>query len=139
MERVSRPLEHMIDKILVVAAVIRKNESILLCLRPQHKRHGGLWEFPGGKVHPGETLVEAICREMREELLVEATSSGEILFIAHDKGSPYEIHFIATELVGKPTAHEHDTIEWINIAICDQYPLAPCDHEFVQKFFKLTE
>ena len=60
----------------VVAALIeRKNgqgePEILLCRRPAHKSRGLLWEFPGGKVEPGETGEQALARECREELAVE--------------------------------------------------------------------
>jgi mutator protein MutT len=127
----------MIGKILVAAAVIRRDNYVLLCQRPLRKRHGGLWEFPGGKLHTGETLVDALSRELREELLVEVVSTGATLFIEHDIGSPFEIHFIATEIDGEPFAHEHDRIEWVPVASCDQYPLAPSDREFVERFLKL--
>jgi len=52
----------------VVAAVIERDGKYLLCQRPQGKRYGGLWEFPGGKLLAGESLLEAARRELREEL-----------------------------------------------------------------------
>jgi mutator protein MutT len=60
----------------VVAAVIQRNDQYLLCQRPAHKRHGGLWEFPGGKVHDGETDFDAISRELTEELEVGVVRVG---------------------------------------------------------------
>jgi 8-oxo-dGTP pyrophosphatase MutT (NUDIX family) len=57
----------------VLAAVIRRQDRYLVCRRPAHKRHGGLWEFPGGKLEPGETLLEAARRELREELGAEVS------------------------------------------------------------------
>jgi len=127
------------EKISVVAAVIRRDDCVLLCQRPRNKRHGGLWEFPGGKLQIGETLIDALRRELREELLVEVVSVGAPLLIAHDAGSPFEIHFIATEIAGEPVAQEHDKIEWAHMSLCDEYPLAPCDREFVQQFFQSSE
>ena len=60
----------MVNKsIKVTAAVIRNNNGdILLCQRPEHKKHGLLWEFPGGKVEPKETNVDCLIRECKEEL-----------------------------------------------------------------------
>ncbi len=53
---------------LVTAAVIFDGEKVLITRRPDDKLHAGLWEFPGGKVDPGEGPEEALCREIREEL-----------------------------------------------------------------------
>ena len=124
------------SKILVAAAVVRRNDCVLLCQRPLHKRHGGLWEFPGGKLHSGETLTDGLRRELREELLVDVVSTGATLLIEHDRDSPFEIHFITTEIAGEPFAQEHDRIEWVPIASCDQYPLAPSDRAFVERYFR---
>jgi 8-oxo-dGTP diphosphatase len=122
-----------VTKILVAAAVIRKGGCVLLCQRPVEKRHGGLWEFPGGKVGDGETLIAALCRELREELLVDVISTGTTLLVERDKGSPFEIHFISTAIAGEPSAQEHDRIEWVPIDACARYPLAPADRKFVER------
>ncbi len=119
--------------------MVRRNNSVLLCQRPLDKRHGGLWEFPGGKLHAGETLVDALRRELREELLVEVASTGNTLFVVHDKGSPFEIHFITAEIRGEPFAKEHVRIEWVPITSCGQYPLAPSDRKFVEQHFRANE
>jgi 8-oxo-dGTP diphosphatase len=57
--------------LLVTAAVIFDGDKVLITRRPDDKRHPGLWEFPGGKVDPGESPEEALCREIREELDAE--------------------------------------------------------------------
>jgi mutator protein MutT len=79
---------------LVLAAVIRKNGKYLICQRPLHKRHGGLWEFPGGKLEPGESLEETIRRELREELAVELKRLGQHLLEFEDPGSQFTICFV---------------------------------------------
>ena len=63
----------------VVAAVIRKQDKFLLALRPPHKHHGNLWEFPGGKVAVGETNSAAISRELKEELGLSVSSVEAVL------------------------------------------------------------
>jgi 8-oxo-dGTP pyrophosphatase MutT (NUDIX family) len=60
-----------------------------VCQRPLSKCHGGLWEFPGGKIEPGESLLDAANRELTEELNVAAISVGEPLYSVHDEGSPF--------------------------------------------------
>ena len=64
--------------IAVVAGVVRREGRVLLCQRPEGKRFGLLWEFPGGKIDPSETPQEALKREIREELASEV-SVGELI------------------------------------------------------------
>lgn len=63
----------MIKKLDVVAAIIERDGKILLAQRPRHADQAGLWEFAGGKVEPGETQPQALIRELREELGIDAT------------------------------------------------------------------
>lgn len=63
----------MIKKLDVVAAIIERDGKILLAQRPDHADQAGLWEFAGGKVEPGETQPQALIRELREELGIDAT------------------------------------------------------------------
>lgn len=73
------------QRVQVVAAVIRGRDGrVLLAQRPQHKHQGGLWEFPGGKVEPGETEVEALQRELHEELGLWAEALTPLIRIQHD-------------------------------------------------------
>ena len=76
----------------------------MLCRRPSHKRHGGLWEFPGGKIREGESNLDAAHRELGEELGVEVVGVGKLLFTAIDPGSPYLIEFFEVEIKKKPKA-----------------------------------
>src|SRR5688500_16930335 len=64
----------------VLAAVIGRNGRWLICERPLTKRHGGLWEFPGGKLEVGESLADAARREVAEELGVTAIHIGSVLY-----------------------------------------------------------
>ncbi len=116
----------------MVAAVIARGGALLVCQRPAHKQHGGLWEFPGGKCEPGESDAEAVARELKEELNVEVSAIGTELFVAHEKGSPYEIAFIATEIVGEPVCQEHDALLWGEPQALLRLPLAPSDRRFLE-------
>lgn len=120
-----------LDTIEVVAAVILKGNGYLICQRPHHKQHGGLWEFPGGKVDPGESLADAIRRELHEELELEVTSIGETVFISQEVGSHFRINFINTEARGNPILCEHEDIRFCTVDELKKLPLAPIDREFV--------
>jgi mutator protein MutT len=119
--------------IRVIAAVIRRGDEYLVCQRPAHKRHGGLWEFPGGKCEQGESDFEAARRELREELCVDVVRIGDPLFTAHDEGSPYVIVFVPTEILGEPTAQEHDAIRWVTASNLESLVLAPSDGRFAER------
>lgn len=116
----------------VVAAVIQRGVDYLVCLRPPHKRHGGLWEFPGGKSEPGESDFDAVKRELAEELQVETTQVADALLELHDPGSPFLIAFVPTSIAGEPSAIEHSEIRWVPLDLLDSLPLAPSDAAFVQ-------
>lgn len=122
------------EKVLVAAAVIRKGNSVLICRRPRSKRHGGLWEFPGGKLHSGETLEDALRRELWEELGVELISTGATLFATQDPGSPFEVHFVETKVAGDPSALEHEEVIWVPVNDCQRFALAPSDRAFVERY-----
>lgn len=116
----------------VVAAVLRREGRYLLGLRPQRKRHGGLWEFPGGKVDPGESTLEAARRELAEELELEVASVGELILSVADGRSPFVIDFVETVAVGSPSALEHDELGWFTVDEMLEMRLAPADAHFAE-------
>jgi 8-oxo-dGTP diphosphatase len=127
---VDQPLTQGGELIRVLAAVISNGERYLVCLRPSHKRHGGFWEFPGGKLEPGETLVEAARRELSEELGVDVLSVSEVLLSHQDPGSSFLIEFTHVKISGVPEAREHDEIRWLRPKELRALKLAPSDHVF---------
>ena len=120
--------------IRVVAAVIEKKNHYLVCKRPVHKRHGGLWEFPGGKVHDGESDVDAVRRELSEELNVFAIEAGESLFKVPDPGSDFLIVFKAVGIIGEPQALEHSDLRWASPLELIGLRMAPGDEVFVREY-----
>lgn len=114
-----------------MAAVIAQDDRLLVARRPAHARHGGLWEFPGGKCEPGETDEAAIARELREELGLRAVAVGPARFERLDPDSPYLLIFRDVTAAGIPVAHEHDALAWATPAELTEYPMAPGDAAFV--------
>lgn len=118
------------DPIPVIAAVIVREGRYLVGRRPDHKRHGGLWEFPGGKLDPGEGWLEGAHRELAEELGMEALALGRTLLEVSDPGSPFVIRFVEVEAGGEPVPTEHTAIGWYTPAELTTLPLAPADARF---------
>ncbi len=118
-------------RIRVVAAVIRRGEEFLVCQRPVTKRHGGLWEFPGGKCEPGESDHHAIGRELQEELGVAVVHVDAPAMVIADPDSPYDIVFLPTRIAGEPRALEHEALTWGTLVTVAALPLAPSDARFV--------
>ncbi|MCU0622508.1 MAG: (deoxy)nucleoside triphosphate pyrophosphohydrolase [Gemmatimonadaceae bacterium] len=116
----------------VLAAVLERDGRLLVARRPAHKRHGGLWEFPGGKVEPGESDAQALARELHEELGLTAVRLGAVRFERRDEDSPFLIVFREASAAGDPAPLEHEALAWATPAELAAYPLAPSDAAFVQ-------
>ncbi len=120
-------------EIHVIAAVLIRQGRFLVCQRPAHKRHGNLWEFPDGKLEPGESLLSAATRELSEKLDLSVTSIGSTRFIAHDPGSNFVINFVDVEASGTPKPLEHSCVNWCSADELLSLPLAPSDLLFAQQ------
>ena len=116
----------------VLAAVVQRNDKYLICQRPVHKRHGSLWEFPGGKLEAGETYLDAAQRELAEELGVKALTVGSPLFSIADPGSDFLIEFVPTVIDGEPHCLEHLDLKWMPLEELASLQLAPSDRRFVE-------
>ena len=119
-------------KIDVIAAVMRREGKFLVCRRPPEKRHGGLWEFPGGKLEPGESFLSAAQRELREELNLIVTEIGDIRFESIDPGSNFVINFVDVVADGEPNPLEHSSVDWFAAEELLALPLAPSDRQFAE-------
>lgn len=117
----------------VIACVIQTGATMLLGRRPPHKRHGGLWEFPGGKCEEGESDADTVRRELGEELGVhDIARVGSPLFEHRDPGSCFLIAFVPVAIFGVPQAMEHSEIRWVSVDDIPSLELAPSDAAFVR-------
>ena len=117
----------------VVAAVVQRAGLVLICLRPEHKRHGGLWEFPGGKLKVGESIRDGIARELAEELAVEVVALKSPELSVKDEGSVFVIDFVPVEIEGEPQCIEHSAIAWVAKENLKDYRLAPSDARYAEE------
>lgn len=115
-----------------MACVVHRGDLLLLCQRPVHKRHGGLWEFAGGKAEANESDERAAARELQEELGVTLVRASPAIFEMADPGSPYIIAFLPVEIEGEPVPNEHSDIIWGRPSDLATLPLAPSDQAFLQ-------
>jgi len=122
-----------ISRIVVTAAVIEREGSFLLTRRLDGTHLAGHWEFPGGKVHAGETLQECLAREIREELDAGIAVGDEILATVHDYPErSIELRFFRCTLTSEPTPMMGQEMRWVPLGELASIQLPPADDELVR-------
>lgn len=120
-------------RIVLVAAValIDPDGRVLLAQRPEGKSLAGLWEFPGGKVEPGETPEAALIRELHEELGIETWTSclAPLTFASHSYDDFHLLMplFACRRWQGVPMPQEGQRLAWATAAELNKYPMPPAD------------
>ena len=131
----------MLKTLDVVAAILENEGKILLAQRPEHADQPGMWEFAGGKVEAGETQPEALIRELREELGIEAVPARYVA--SHQREvSQRLIHLHAwhvPEFSGELKAHYHSVLVWCTPEDAFTYDLAPADIPLLEAFILLRD
>ena len=125
---------------LVVAAVIERNGQILICQRRRDGRHALKWEFPGGKVEPGETPSDALSRELREELAIEAQIGDELhrQDVRYPNGPLLTLLFFGvTEFTGEPRNLQFEQIVWADPRRLIDYDFLEGDLEFIRRIAEI--
>ena len=119
--------------VITVAAValIDPDGRVLLAQRPAHKEHGGLWEFPGGKLHPGETPETALIRELKEELGIEVPPRclAPLTFASHSYATYHLLMplYACRNWLGEPEPLEGQNLAWVRKDKLASYPMPPAD------------
>lgn len=125
----------MMPPLDVSAAVIERDGRILICQRKRGSKHELQWEFPGGKAEPGESPSEALARELREELAIEATIGAQLH--CHEFQYPGADRFTrlwffrVTEFTGEPKNLEFEQMVWEQPSRLPGYDFLKGDVEFV--------
>ena len=120
-------------KLVLVAAValIDRDGRVLIAQRPEGKPMAGLWEFPGGKLEPGETPEAALIRELHEELGIDTWASclAPLCFASHGYPAFHLLMplFACRKWEGVPHPREHAALKWVRAAELPAYPMPPAD------------
>jgi 8-oxo-dGTP diphosphatase len=122
--------------ILVAAVVLVDTDGrVLLAQRPEGKQMAGLWEFPGGKVDPGETPEAALIRELGEELGIDVAASclAPFTFASHSYPDFHLLMplYVCRKWSGIPVAREGQRLAWVRPARLADFPMPPADKPLV--------
>ena len=117
--------------LVVACALVDADRRVLIAQRPGGKSMGGLWEFPGGKVEPGETPEDALIRELEEELGISTRTAclAPLTFASHAYENFHLLMpvFVCRKWVGLPQPREHAALKWVRPAVLRDYPMPPAD------------
>jgi 8-oxo-dGTP diphosphatase len=129
-------LSEALPTVLVVAvALIDPDGRVLIAQRPEGKQLAGLWEFPGGKVEPGERPEQALIRELKEELGIDVTEAclAPFVFASHAYESFHLLMplYLCRRWSGVVVKHEHAALAWVKPNRLGDYPMPPADEPLV--------
>lgn len=121
--------------LVVAAALIDTDGRVLIAQRPEGKALAGLWEFPGGKIEPGERPEQALIRELREELGIEVSAAclAPFVFTSHAYDSFHLLMplYLLRRWSGTVQRREHAALKWVKPSQLSDYPMPPADEPLV--------
>ena len=118
----------------VVVGIILQGDKLLIAKRPKEQHQGGLWEFPGGKVEAGESNLDALKRELKEEVNIkvkEAQLFEEIQFDYPDK-SVHLLFYKVIEFTGDAKGLEGQEVRWVNLSRLNNYSFPEANNEIIK-------
>lgn len=121
--------------LVVACALVDADRRVLIAQRPEGKSMAGLWEFPGGKVEPGESPEDALIRELEEELGVSTKTAclAPVSFASHS----YENFHLLMPLYacrkwqGVPQPREHTALKWVRPQALRDFAMPPADEPLI--------
>ena len=117
----------------VVCAVALKKGQVFLAKRKEGGHHGGLWEFPGGKIEPGESAERALVREIQEEHGVAIAVGEKLLPITDGR---IELLPFLVQFQGTPQCIEAQAIQWLPMVAAQDLPMPPCDRRILLRLIE---
>lgn len=118
---------------VAVGVVIDKDGKVLIAKRPQTAHQGGLWEFPGGKVAEGESVLTALTRELQEELAINVETTESLIKINHDYGDKVvllDVHKVLS-FSGVARGNEGQPIKWVDVSALKHYSFPAANRAIV--------
>ena len=127
-------------RIHIVAAVIfnKDKSQIFITKRPDDKHKGGFWEFPGGKVEPGESTEQAMVRELEEEIGIQVTQQSPFEHLEYDypdKSLKFDF-ILVTQFNGEPFGREGQQGKWVVISELDNYAFPEANVPILQRVIR---
>lgn len=119
---------------VAVGAIVDGGGRVLIARRPEHLHQGGLWEFPGGKLHPNEDVDAALLRELREELGIECEPGRPLIEIPWNyAGRRVRLHVrMVRHWIGTPEGREGQPLRWCEAAELDEVPMPAANRPIVR-------
>ncbi|KAA2241240.1 (deoxy)nucleoside triphosphate pyrophosphohydrolase [Salinarimonas soli] len=121
--------------LVVAVALVDADGRVLIAQRPEGKQLAGLWEFPGGKVEPGERPEETLIRELREELGIETKAAclAPLTFASHAYDDFHLLMplYVCRRWEGLVQPREHQALKWVRPAALADYPMPPADEPLI--------
>ena len=127
--------------LVVAVALVDPDSRILIAQRPEKKTLAGLWEFPGGKVEPGERPEQALIRELGEELgiTVKEPCLAPLTFASHSYPDMHLLMplYVCRRWGGTPSSREAQALKWVRPRALRDYPMPPADEPLIPHLIDL--
>ena len=121
--------------LVVAVALVDADRRVLIAQRPEGKAMAGLWEFPGGKVEPGETPETALIRELEEELGISTRTAclAPVSFASHSYDNVHLLMplYACRKWQGTPEPREHQALRWVRPQKLRDFPMPPADEPLI--------
>lgn len=121
--------------LVVAVALVDADRRVLIGRRPEGKSLAGLWEFPGGKMEPGESPEAALIRELEEELGISTQSAclAPVSFASHSYENFHLLMplYVCRKWQGTPQPKAHSALKWVRAQALRDYPMPPADEPLV--------
>ena len=121
--------------LVAACALVDVDGRVLLARRPEGKKMAGLWEFPGGKLNPGETPEAALIRELKEELGIDVAAAclAPFAFASHAYEGFHLLMplFVCRRWKGIPMPRENQTLAWVRASKLGEYDMPPADKPLI--------